>query len=62
MKAPQPPSDLRTKGRDFLWFDHEERYLPVINEGEPMPPASHYAEAERLTKRLHSRRHLGRVR
>lgn len=60
MKRPsfgKPPSDLKTKGRNFMWFDHEERYIPVIEEGEDIPPMEHYKAAERLTRRLHERRH-----
>lgn len=58
MKHPLPPSDIRKKsGRQFLWFDLEERYVPLIDEGESMPPEAHYRAAEQMTTRLHHRRH-----
>jgi hypothetical protein len=56
MKAALPPSELRKPGRQFLWVDREERYIPLIYEGQAMPSPAHYAMAERLTKRLHDRR------
>lgn len=50
---------LAERGRQYFWFDLEDRYLPLIEEGEAPPTAEHYGRAEQLTE---TARTLGNLR
>jgi hypothetical protein len=57
-REPKPPEDIRKRtGERFLWFAEDDRYIPLIDEGDDtLIDEQCYKTAAEMTARLRARR------
>lgn len=53
MRLRNLPNMIDARGRQYMWFDIEDRCIPLIEEGEAPPDQDHYDAAERQTAFIH---------
>jgi hypothetical protein len=50
--------EIESKGFELLYFDRDDRFIPLIDEGDESPGAEHYRAAEEFQRKVDRLRSL----